>query len=263
MYPALVSEDEWHPRELQLQQQQQEEQQTPPPNVPGIWICRGLETLQLELHIHDRVIEKGTHHSRILYGYIANVCPQLIDLRIRFPHGCSNPSTRPWKTNYKPYILEGGLCLLSKLRYLERLWIVHGNFVCESASELNWVAKSGRTEENRIRRREIVDGWRARLEEEAALESSRLKSCAGVAGEVLGIRADGEGVMSGLRSLGLLQDVVDTVADMDTDERNILPELFKTAFGSYREQNPEKEMNRLFHGPSISLKAKMLSWVSS
>lgn len=258
IYPVLSSTDQGQEGWLE------DVQEAPPPNnVPGIWICRGLETLHLELHVHDQAIEKGKHHSRILYGYIATVCPQLIDLRIRFPHFCASTGMISWLSKYEPYVLEGGLCLLSKLRHLERLWVWHEIFVCENPSELNWLAKFGRTEEHRARRREIVDGWGSRLREEAMLEADRFEKCAGIAGEILGARAYDEEVVTGLENLGLLQDVVNTVAEMDADEYKILPELFKVACGVHHERNPEKEITALFYSPPVGLTAKLLSWVST
>ncbi|KAK3819404.1 MAG: hypothetical protein JOS17DRAFT_756355 [Linnemannia elongata] len=257
MYPALASTDQGQ------RQWQEDVHDTPPPtNVPGIWICHGLETLHLELHVHDQAIVKGKHHSRILYGYIATVCPHLIELWIRFPHFCNTLYTRSWNCKYEPYVLEGGLCLLSKLQHLERIWIVHGIFVCENPSELNWLAQSGRTEEHRARRREIVAGWVPRLREEAMLETDRLEKSAGTADEILGERADDEEVVTGLANLGLLRDVMDTVAEMDSGEYKILPELFKVACGFHNEQNPEKEIKALFHGRTGGLRDKLLSWAS-
>ncbi|KAG9072940.1 hypothetical protein KI688_000721 [Linnemannia hyalina] len=258
IYPVLSSTDQGQEGWLEDVQEA-----LPPNNVPGIWICRGLETLHLELHVHDQAIEKGKHHSRILYGYIATVCPQLINLRIRFPHFCQSLSIKSWSSKYEPYVLEGGLCLLSKLQHLERLWISHGIFVCENPSELNWLAKFGRTEEHRARRREVVDGWGSRLRGEAMLEADRFEKCAGIAGEILGARAFDEEVVTGLENLGLLQDVVNTVAEMDADEYKILPELFKVACGIHHERNPEKEIKALFHSPPVGLKAKLLSRVST
>ncbi|KAK5829028.1 hypothetical protein F5H01DRAFT_374424 [Linnemannia elongata] len=246
-------------------QEQEHEQETPDSNnVPGIWICRDLESLELNLHFHDQAIENGTHHARIVYGYIATVCPHLIDLRLRFEDECSIENYY-WQSRDRPLILESGLCLLSKLRRLERLWIDHGLLDYNNPSELNWLAQSGRTKEHRAARREIVGGWAERLQEEAAMEAGRLEnSSASVADEILGPRADDEDVVRGLRNLGLLQDVANTVGEMDTDGYEILPELFKIALYHHEfEQNPEKEMKSLF-GPQdgLRLKTKMMSWIS-
>jgi hypothetical protein len=243
------------------EQEQQQEQDIPPPNMPGIWICHGLETLHLELHLHDPAIEKGPHHTRILYGYIATVCPRLINLRILFPHFCLTEDSKK-DTKYQPYVLEGGLCLLSKLRHLERLRIGHGTFICRNVSELNWLAPSGRVEEHRENRKDVVDGWFVRLREEAKLEVNRLENSTGVADETLGPRAMDERLMAGLKNLGLLQDVVDMIAEMDRDDYSILPELFKVACGQHLGQHPEKEMRSLFYNPPSGLASRLLNWAS-
>ncbi|KAG0294123.1 hypothetical protein BGZ96_001745 [Linnemannia gamsii] len=252
MYSAAILEE----------QDQQQEQDVPPPNIPGIWICHGLETLHLELHLHDPAIEKGSHHTRVLYGYIATVCSRLINLRIHFPRFCITED-RNKDTKYQPYVLEGGLCLLSKMRHLERLRIVHEAFVCKSASELNWLAPSGRAEEHREDRRDVIDGWFVRMREEAKLEASRLESNVGIADEILGPRATDKKLMAGLCNLGLLQDVVDTIAKMDRDDYNILPELFKVSCGQSLEQHPEKEMRSLFYNPRPRLASRLLNWTST
>lgn len=268
MYPKPATPDlhlAEHQQEQGQEQEQDKEQGTPVANnVPGIWICRGLETLDLELHFHDQAIENGTQHARIIYGYIGSICPNLIDLRLRFKEDCSIADYN-WECRDKPLILESGLCQLSRLRHLERLWISHGVLDYGNLSELNWLAHSGRTKEHRARRREIVDGWAERLREEAAMEAGRLENSAGVANDILGPRADDEAVVKGLRNLGLLQDVANTVVEMDTDVYEILPELFKIALYHHEfEQNPEKEMESLF-GPQdgLGLRARMLSWISS
>lgn len=97
------------------------------------------------------------------------------------------------------------------------------------------------------------------------MEAGRLENSAGVVEGILGPRADDEDVVRGLRNLGLLQDVANTVVEMDTDGYEILPELFKIAlYHHVFEQNPEKEMTSLF-GPQdgLGLRARMLSWISS
>ncbi|KAK3819411.1 MAG: hypothetical protein JOS17DRAFT_794066 [Linnemannia elongata] len=49
------------------------------------------------------------------------------------------------------------------------------------------------------------------------MEAGRLENSAGVVEGILGPRADDEDVVRGLRNLGLLQDVANTVVEMDTD----------------------------------------------
>lgn len=140
MYPkpaAQYSHLDEYQQEQGQEQEQEKEQETPTlNNTSGIWICRGLEKLDLELHFHDQAVENGTHHARIIYGYIASVYLNLIDLRLRFKDDCSIADSY-WECRDKPLILESGLCLLSRLRHLERLWIAHGILDYENPSELN------------------------------------------------------------------------------------------------------------------------------
>ncbi|KAF9083463.1 hypothetical protein BGX29_003124 [Mortierella sp. GBA35] len=97
-----------------LEEQQQET------SLPGIWVCRGLETLQLDIHFHGEATLRGYQHSRVIYGYVVRVYPRLLELRIKFPDSCRFPDG-PEHYDYQPFGLEGGLCLLSRLKYLERL----------------------------------------------------------------------------------------------------------------------------------------------
>ncbi|KAF8929234.1 hypothetical protein BGZ47_001189 [Haplosporangium gracile] len=219
--------------------------------VPGIWICRGLETLDLDLHIHERARIRGNLHLRIAYGYVARVCPRLQDLRISFPNHCLfSFGYEDW--DYNPFILAGGLCLISSLARLERLRIEYrlGAVDCELA-ELNWLCRSGHTEEYRARRRAIVEDWKELCEREVDVESARLRNVAGFPITMLGSGGSDVELMDSLENLGLFRDVVDVVKEMDTDEFDCLPELRQLACGRHLEQTPEKEMRSVFYsGPS-------------
>ncbi|KAG0311925.1 hypothetical protein BGZ97_011555 [Linnemannia gamsii] len=46
-------------------------QETSLPNVPGIWTCRGLQTLHLELHIHGPRAVSNFHYMRVVCGYVS------------------------------------------------------------------------------------------------------------------------------------------------------------------------------------------------
>ncbi|KAF9122407.1 hypothetical protein BGW39_009768 [Mortierella sp. 14UC] len=219
--------------------------------VPGVWICRGLERLHLDLHTHEHATARGSHQTRIAYGYIARVCPHLQDLRIRFPGNCEFfEGYAQWK--HHPFVLEGGLCLLSGLKCLERLRLEYRTVECEIA-ELNWLCQSGRNEEHRVRRRQLVEGWLWRLEHEAKLEADRLQSTAGAAIGLLGPGADDEKLMASLASLGLLQDVKDVMVTMDKYGFVCLPSLQLLACGDHLPQRPEKEMRSLFYVEPLGL----------
>ncbi|KAI8346573.1 hypothetical protein B0O80DRAFT_533511 [Mortierella sp. GBAus27b] len=73
-----------------------------------IWACRGLQTLHLTFQssVYDF---SPTTRARMLYGYLSLVCPRLRDLSIR--HSNLDLS------------LEGGMCMLARLRWLEKIRI--------------------------------------------------------------------------------------------------------------------------------------------
>lgn len=229
--------------------------------VPGIWICRGLEKLDLDLHIHDEARMRGDLHMRIAYGYVARVCPHLKDLRISFPIHCLSPfGYKGW--GYRPFVLSGGMCLLSRLVRLERLRIEHMTRTVEyELAELNWLCQSGRTEEHRARRRAIVEDWKESCEVEAHFESLRLRSMAGYSTIMLGSGHVDSELVESLMNQGLLRDVMDVLKEMDTDEFDCLPELRRLACGRHLEQSPEKEMRSVFHsGPSGFIGGWLSSW---
>ncbi|KAG0217429.1 hypothetical protein BGX33_010614 [Mortierella sp. NVP41] len=231
-----------------------EQQDTSSLNIPGIWVCRGLEELHLKLHFHGRGSVRDSHHSRITFGYVSRVCPWLRSLQVTFPHSCwfdDGPSAGNGVANCHPFILEGGMCLLSRLRYLERLRVECGRVKCEVA-ELNWLCRSGRTAKHTERRWAIVGGWATKLEEEAVMEAARLKTNSTVTNEVLGSGADDPELMAGLENLGLLRDVKEMVGEMDTNGFVCLPDLRQLACGFHLEQSPERELRSVFNVESPS-----------
>ncbi|KAG0045543.1 hypothetical protein BGZ83_009255 [Gryganskiella cystojenkinii] len=114
----------------------------------SLWTCRRLKTLSLRLSNHDK--KEGNHMrssgyggtwmvtptttsvaTRALFGYLSRVCPQLEDLTIVID-------------NARPFALESGLCLLTRLNELRRLSI-YTNFDKYCARQdyiegsLNWM----------------------------------------------------------------------------------------------------------------------------
>jgi hypothetical protein len=224
--------------------------------VPGIWICQDLDTLHLELHSHGVGRRRELQNLRIACGYISRVCPHLQDLHIVFPPNCMYPNiTEPVCSQL--YDLQAGLCLLSRLRSLERLRLECLGSKCD-ISEINWLCRSGRTAEHRARRKAIVDGWGDRLETEAILSEGARQMYNTTPHVILGPRAKDEQLMKSLNNLGLLKDVKEMVEEMDTDEYVCLPELRRLACGHHLEQSPEKELRSLFYvGPG-----GMTAWLS-
>ncbi|KAF8985112.1 hypothetical protein BGZ46_005897 [Entomortierella lignicola] len=92
-----------------------------------IWACRKLKTLRLMVatRIHD---DKDTkENSRMMFGYISRVCPDLEELTIYRE-----------ELNLK---LEGGLCFLSRLRNLRKLAIVTRTKTTLKKKDLEWIAR--------------------------------------------------------------------------------------------------------------------------
>ncbi|KAF9912268.1 hypothetical protein EC991_000159 [Linnemannia zychae] len=91
-----------------------------------IWACRGLKTLRI--HVEAMNGDYATEeNSRIMFGYLAKVCPDLQELSIR---------RRQLNLN-----LAGGLCLLTRLRKLERLMIWTNSRTKLSKKDLEWMAR--------------------------------------------------------------------------------------------------------------------------
>ncbi|KAK3806228.1 MAG: hypothetical protein JOS17DRAFT_767683 [Linnemannia elongata] len=241
-------------RRLQMYTLQEEEGEGQPivalaDLTPGIWICRGLTTLEVDVHFHRKGTRRGAHLPRIVYGYISRVCPCLQDLRITFPFFC-NIHIHSQNGRENPYDLEAGLCLLSRLVYLERLRVFYQTVDCK-IWELNWLCRSGRTVADRNERRRIVDGWTILLELEAVKEGARLKTHTGTdfvqGAAAAAVRCEDVKLMTGLQKLGLLQDVREMVLEMDRNDFVCLPELYELAVGRiHLEQPPEKEMRSTF-----------------
>ncbi|KAG0263819.1 hypothetical protein BG011_008019 [Mortierella polycephala] len=73
-----------------------------------LWACRGLQTLELAVHGKGGDV-RSSECSRIMFAYLVKVCPDLREIVLRRSSVNLN--------------LEGGLCLLSKLRHLRKLEI--------------------------------------------------------------------------------------------------------------------------------------------
>lgn len=235
-------------------------QETSLPNVPGIWTCRGLQTLHLELHIHGPRAVSNFHYMRVVCGYVSRVCQHLQDLHIGFSTACPL-SVRPGATTYEyPLHLEGGLCLLSRLKCLERLCLGFQQRDC-GISEVSWLCPSGRTEKERKRRRIVVEHWTQLLQNEAVQESGRLESITlGERSVILGMGTNDVELLDSMKNLGLLQDVKEMVDEMDKDGFVCLPELRRLGYCGQLEQHPERVIKSVFYERSS---AGLGSWFSS
>ncbi|KAG0200697.1 hypothetical protein BGX33_010842 [Mortierella sp. NVP41] len=169
--------------------QHQLEQGLLSPDVSGNWVCRELESLHVDLHSHGDGQSQVLFQSRVTCGYVARVCPRLRNLQISDPRMCISHNDQDYYIGF-PHscILEGGLCLLSRLKYLELLRIEYRAVECE-ISEISWMCRLGRIAEHRAQRRAIVDEWASMIENESFMEAYRLETITGVS-DILG---DGSG----------------------------------------------------------------------
>ncbi|KAF9939511.1 hypothetical protein BGZ65_010353 [Modicella reniformis] len=91
-----------------------------------MWACRGLRTLHLPFHSLGED-HPSVENGRIMFGYLARACPDLRDLAIQ--------------RKDLNMTLKGGMCLLTRMRHLERLTIVTDTSVRLERKDLEWLAK--------------------------------------------------------------------------------------------------------------------------
>jgi hypothetical protein len=216
--------------------------------LPGIWACRGLLSLKLELHSHRRYMLKSGLHSRILFGYISRVCPVLEDLEITLPYECSHGFLFD---AYRPELslrLDGGLCLLSRLRNLRRLQVYNrtaGQATRLDEVHLNWIVPAGHHPRHREKREQTIKSWKDAIDAEARREKMRL--------ETRGPLRDRMGCVEGavelelvqqLDNLGLLTDVTAMVEEMNVAGFVCLPNLGRLSFSNQLARKPQDVLRR-------------------
>ncbi|KAF9929598.1 hypothetical protein FBU30_001439 [Linnemannia zychae] len=208
-----------------------------------VWACRNLETLQVQIHAHSTQLIWPVH-SRIIFGYIAAVCPKLQELSIFVPNYCSHQ----WSSKvYQPRLyfqLDGGLCFLSKLNRLRKLKVIYGEEETRSAGcqeyELNWISPSGHRNKDRVRRADTIANWASQLEAEETLErrfSYQSKPS-------ITKRQD---IVDQLGNLGLLSEVKRVVEEMDKSDGHCLPMLESVSFhDAIIERKPDTALRLMF-----------------
>ncbi|KAF9434842.1 hypothetical protein BGZ76_007328 [Entomortierella beljakovae] len=100
------------------------------------WACRGLKTLQIKFMSRNFVDSATPRNSRIMFGYIATVCPNLVELYIDRQ-----------SLNLK---LEGGFCLLSRLQYLQKLIIQTRTVTKLEMEDISWMSHYPLLESNSV-----------------------------------------------------------------------------------------------------------------
>ncbi|KAF9142848.1 hypothetical protein BGX30_002038 [Mortierella sp. GBA39] len=208
-----------------------------------VWQCRKLQTLQIDMHGYGFYRLNRPINSRLIFGYIARVCPLLEELEIRVPNICGRNLDGDYYSPMLSLRLEGGSCLLSKLRYLRALRVSWKNYTedleCKEF-DLSWVAPSGRQAADREKRRVAMEHWKSQLEREERAEAEATVT----------VEQPGQDsvLMEQLRDLGLLSEVKKTMEDIDSGEVICFPALEKVAFGLRLRRSPEREIQGLLFG---------------
>jgi hypothetical protein len=216
---------------------------------PGVWACRKLLTLHMEFHSLEQPLLSSAVTTRILFGYIARVLPRLRDLFIdTAEHHFRGDMAFPVQLNMQ---LEGGLCLLAKLKDLERLWI--GSYERQlqcSLSDLNWMTPSGQSKKYREKRQatlERLDGW---LDEERRLELAAAKAVFEEGEDLSTSWAKVEPTLKlELHHLGMFLDVKRTVSEMISARNSQCWPIMRrlSLFCLYDiGRRPEMELERMF-----------------
>ncbi|KAK3808034.1 MAG: hypothetical protein JOS17DRAFT_766280 [Linnemannia elongata] len=268
--------------------------QSRPVYLPGVWQCRKLRTLHIRIATptNDAGFRPPPmpEHSRIAFGYIARVCPELRE--IEFANGGYDA-----EDTYLNLTLLGGLCLLGRLQHLERFsagtWEKREVL---NAHNLEWIVECGRTETKKAMRQDelrsvwkelglldvngpVQDAATVARQDPQSLASMFIKGCASLNTEEGGqlestARFDWAGVDANLREelryLGLPVEVKTFFDELDKPGKdgggyNCFPVLRYLSFcspGGIR-LSPEREIKRLTvnvsRRPWIKLKKKKKS----
>ncbi|KAF9147350.1 hypothetical protein BG015_011029 [Linnemannia schmuckeri] len=177
---------------------------------PGIWACRNLQTLHIRVHnLGSAALQSLPIRSRIVFGYISTVLPQLRDLEL-------------FELENDPGLsisLFGGLCLLARLRHLESLRLGTGKTPQKvRAGDVRWMIPSGQSRVGRMERIEVVATWGILLTAERNTERRRQEAVSEYAPVDVYHPYTEPKVVEGLIMLGLLADVKVLVDQMNSKE---------------------------------------------
>ncbi|KAG0276089.1 hypothetical protein BGZ95_008022 [Linnemannia exigua] len=233
----------------------QQEQENNHRNHPRVWACRRLQTLQVAFFSTNMT----SSYSRVIFGYVSRVCPKLKDLEIYGPEYLLQLQN-PWTIEEAEarqgrlcLMLEGGLCLLSRLKGLERLVVGNVDYNVANVDEdggdedddgndehsgddlgvhFDWMVPEGHSVARRNARQAWINRargqgcWSKMLQDEEAHEEERLQNYQkGLSDNGITIAtqqakdtADGgeEFLAASLQDLGLLRDVKQVLEDMES-----------------------------------------------
>ncbi|KAG0204920.1 hypothetical protein BGX33_008197 [Mortierella sp. NVP41] len=233
---------------------------------PGVWACRRLRTLHVAFAFAipggGRRTKVRLEHSRVVFGYISKVCPELRELYIHSLNYC--------KSNiFQRYELAGGFCLLAGLKHLERLRVECPVWdKVDRMYDLDWMTAPRNSEDSKEKRRTIVAQWGGKLLAEKSMDSKRIQRKATAAAalasdasaanreagkeeeeEMLGWRYCDDKLKEDLNRVGLLLDVKMMVERMDSTEGfRCWPDLQRIDIGSFSPfglVTAEQELQRL------------------
>ncbi|KAK3838820.1 MAG: hypothetical protein J3R72DRAFT_182436, partial [Linnemannia gamsii] len=215
----------------------------------GVWVCKNLRTLYLEIHGHDRLLLKHDVKSRIVFGYISTVCPRLQDLQLILGKICV--TIDGGNANQLSVRLMGGFALLSRLKYLERLCIGFSELDGLQA-HVNWMVPSGRTAKFKARRQILTSSWNSTIRKEKLklkdpAETTRLSL---MDKDVLHWSELEPTAKHALRQLGLLMEVKTVLEQMNTPDWECWPRLHKVSLNGGFEQNPKACVRNLYPPPT-------------
>ncbi|KAF9547431.1 hypothetical protein EC957_008441 [Mortierella hygrophila] len=224
-----------------------------------VWMCRKLRTLHCSIYSRIEPEFTSPARSRIVFGYFSRICPNLQDLQISMPiqHSVNGAIVYP-KLDLR---LEGGLCLLTRMRHLciLRLESLEREPSCRP-KDLSWILsedsqkETKESKQQRALRSATVEGWTDWLKTEETDDNHWRNDFATVQWRPKDdpVDIDEPWLKGNLKTMGLLLDVKLLLDEMDCPDDGVeyrcWPALRHISLNSPGESalSPEKEFRRLF-----------------
>ncbi|KAF9929153.1 hypothetical protein FBU30_001830 [Linnemannia zychae] len=214
----------------------------------GIWACRNLRTLHIRVHsLGHPSIRKLPLSSRIVFGYISIVLPQLRDLQLF-------DSTDDYDFSLS---LFGGLCLLARLRHLESFILGDRKTLQQiRIGDVRWMVSSGQNRVGRMERLEIIAIWGQLLNAEQDIEKYRRESVLGYTAPTIDNTPYTEPeILRNLAQLGLLLDVKLFVDQMNSKGYQSWPKL---KYLSVYQKQARRPITRLEKGFEVLIRKNLI-----
>ncbi|KAG0322833.1 hypothetical protein BGZ97_003390 [Linnemannia gamsii] len=192
-----------------------------------IWACRRLQTLWMAFHNQGVSLLVTPTHSRILFGYLSRVCPQLVDVRIFAPeiHVSDRQKIHPMFE----LRLHGGFCLLARLQNLETLQLhSFDRNVTYSRHDLSWMLPPSKlTSADRAERKKMMFEWVSWMEVEKTQEEWQRSSHIAT----LDWGDTPPELVRDLQHLGMLMDVTLTLQEIESKDYRLWPRRPRISVG--------------------------------